>query len=374
MKVEAGDGLKEKKKSTKDNFRLHAMYLFLTYSRCPNKWSKEFVRKKLIEEILVNQRGDKKYKSKVRSWVIAEENHEEKIGSGDYERGHHFHCLLECEKKVDIKNVSELDLKDEEGNIVHGNYQAVKDIFAVLNYVKKHGNWIGEGFPGMASKERAILSASKEDAELMVMPQMSAKEKLALREAMVERIERKTTIEEIITKAPLFAFQEMLMPFHKGAGFFEKGRPMGLVMSGEAESGKTTMAYRVAKDLNQELAIYRDPKEMLHHDKEQVILFDEMTNEKFKENRKLLSILVTEPQAKTESYYGSKKAKWPRKILIATNEDVGKWDWDEATRSRFIVVRTFADGKYVFCKFEGNVLKTIKTEDLKELLKKESSL
>ncbi len=363
-----------KRKEKGRGFRLNTKALFLTYSRCPESWSKEFMKQKLVDEILVNKRGNAKYKTKVKSWVISREDHQEAVGSGDYERGIHFHCLLELEKETNVRGEKTLDIEDSEGNIVHGNYQAVKDIFAVLNYVKKHGNWIGEGFPGMASKERAILSASKEDAELMVMPQMSAKEKLALREAMVERIERKTTIEEIITKAPLFAFQEMLMPFHKGAGFFEKGRPMGLVMSGEAESGKTTMAYRVAKDLNQELAIYRDPKEMLHHDKEQVILFDEMTNEKFKENRKLLSILVTEPQAKTESYYGSKKAKWPRKILIATNEDVGKWDWDEATRSRFIVVRTFADGKYVFCKFEGNVLKTIKTEDLKELLKKESSL
>jgi hypothetical protein len=358
-------------KIRKNKFRILARSLFLTYSRCPKEWDKEFIKKRLIEEMLVWQRGDGKYKSKVKSWVIAEEDHSEKIGDGDYERGHHFHCLLELEKETNIRGENTLDIIDEKGNVVHGNYQAVRDIFAVLNYVKKHGNYIGYGFPGMGNKERSILEAkTSEDAKLQLMPEMSVREKLNLRDAMVERIERKTTIEEVITKAPLFAFQEALMPFHKGSGFFEKGRPLGLVMSGEAGSGKTTMAYRVAKELDQDLAVYRDPKEMLHYDKEQVLLFDEMTGEKFAENRQLLSMLVTEPQAKTESYYGSKKARWPRKILIATNEQVEDWDWDESTRSRFIVVKTQKEGQYEFKKWIDGELRTISKEELKEQLKR----
>lgn len=362
------DGIK--KSGRKNKFVINSRCLFLTYSRCPSGWSKEFMRKKLIEEILVWQRGDEKYKSRVKSWVIAEEDHKDPVGEGDYERGHHFHCLLELEKVINIKDARRLDIEDENGVIIHGNYQAVRDIFLVLNYVKKQGNYIGEGFPGMGIKERAVLSAkSEEDAKLMLMPEMSVKDKLNLRDQMVERIERKTTIEEIITKAPLFAFQEALMPFNKGAGFFEKGRPMGLVMSGEAGSGKTTMAYRVAKELGQDLAIYRDPKEMLHYDKEQVLLFDEMTREKFKENRQLLSVLVTEPQAKTESYYGSKKARWPRKVLIATNENVEDWEWDESTRSRFVVVKTNKDNSHKFYRFEEGKLKEVSVEELKKQLK-----
>ena len=356
------------KKKRKSEFRVNTKCLFLTYARCPSSWMKEFIKKQLIEEILVNKRGEEKYKSKVKSWVIAREDHQEAIGSGNYERGIHFHCLLELEKVVDIKDARVLDIEDDEGNVVHGNYQAVRNVWDVLNYVKKHGDWIGYGFPGMASKERAILSASKEDAELMLMPKMSAKEQLALREQMAEKIERRTVIEEVITRAPVFAFQEALMPFYKGSGFFKGGRPMGLIMSGEAESGKTTMAYRVAKELGHDVATYRDPKEMLHHGSEQVILFDEMTAERFKENRGLLSMLVTEPYAKTTSYYGSKKVKWPRKVLIATNEDVRYWDWDEATRSRFIVVKTRADNTYEYSRFDGISLIPLKKEEIKHML------
>ena len=188
---------------------------------------------------------------------------------------------------------------------------------------------------------------------------------------MVERIERKTIIEEVITKAPLYAFQELLMPFSRGSGFLKKGRAIGLIMHGEANSGKTTMAYRIAKELSQELAIYRDPKEMLQHGEEQIILFDEMTGERFKENRGLLSMLVTEPQVKTPSYFGNKKVKWPRKVLIATNEDVESWEWDEATRSRFIVVKTYSDGRYEYRKFKGKNLEIITKEELNILLEKE---
>ena len=356
--------------SKRKSFQIDTLRLFLTYSRCPEHWSKEFVKENLIDQILIHKYGKKAGYTKVRAYVISEEKHEAAVGSGDYERnvmssgerGKHYHCLVEFERKTKILNERELDIEG-----IHGNYQVVKDVFAVLNYVKKHGDWMGEGFPGMESRERTILQASEQDAKLMLMPEMSVKEKLSLREQMVERIERKTVIEEVITRAPLFAFQEALMPFHKGSGFFAKGRPMGLIMSGEAESGKTTMAYRVAKELGHDIATYRDPKEMLHHGEEQVILFDEMTKERFEENRGLLSLLVTEPYAKTTSYYGSKKVKWPRKVLIATNEDVKYWDWDEATRSRFIVVKTNKDDSYEFLKFEGKYLIPLSKEEIKEM-------
>jgi hypothetical protein len=359
---------KHSDRSTKEKFRLHSKCIFLTYSRCPSEWSKEFIKQKLVDEILVNKRGNERYKSKVKSWVISREDHKEAIGSGDYERGIHFHCLLELEKVIDIKDARILDIGDQNEFVVHGNYQAVRDIFAVLNYVKKHGDWIGEGFPGMGSKEKAILQATKEDAELMVMPEMSARDKLALREQIVTRTEKETIIKEITTSAPLYAFQEIFMPFKEGSGFVNKGRPMGLVMSGEANSGKTTMAYRVAEKLGHDVAIYRDPREMFHYDKEQVILFDEMTKERFESSRGLLAMLVTEPQAKTDSYYGNKKMKWPRKVLIATNENVEEWGWDEATRSRFIVVKTKADNSYEFYRFEGRYLKLLDEQEVKELV------
>jgi hypothetical protein len=361
-KVKRGKGGKGK------DFRLSAKQLFLTYPRCPDSWTKEFVRDRLVSEILVYQRGKEKYKTKVKAWVIAKENHEKPVGSGEYERGIHFHCVLELDRETDIIGEDTLDIEDDKGNKVHGEYERVRSIFFSINYAKKFGDWIGEGFPGMGSKERAILQATKEDAELMVMPEMSARDKLLLREQIVTRTEKETIIKEITTSAPLYAFQEIFMPFKEGSGFLSKGRPMGLVMSGEANSGKTTMAYRVAQALGHDVATYRDPKEMFHYDREQVILFDEMTKERFESNRGLLALLVTEPQAKTDSYYGNKKVKWPRKLLIATNENVEDWEWDEATRSRFIVVKTKADNSYEFYRFEGKCLKQLTTKEVRELV------
>jgi hypothetical protein len=354
-----------KENNTKNKkFYIYSKRLFLTYSRCPSHWTKEFVKEQLIDSILSYKYGNKAGQSKVKSWVISKEDHQEPIGEGDYERGIHFHCLVEGEIKIEIKDSKALDIEG-----IHGNYQAVRNVWDVMNYVKKHGDWIGCGFPGMETKELSILRAKDEvDAKLQMMNKMSVKDKLALREQIVTRTEKETIIKEITTSAPLYAFQEIFMPFKEGSGFVNKGRPMGLVMSGEANSGKTTMAYRVAEALGHDVAIYRDPKEMLHYDKEQVLMFDEMTKERFEANRGLLAMLVTEPQAKTDSYYGNKKVKWPRKLLIGTNENVENWEWDEATRSRFIVVKTKADNSYEFYKFEGRYLKLLTVEEVRVLM------
>jgi hypothetical protein len=340
----------------KEKFHIYSKRLFLTYSKCPHLWNKKFIKENLINSILSYKYGNKAGKTKVKSWIISEEQH------GNYEK--HFHCLIEGEVKIEIKDMKALDIEG-----IHGNYQAVRNVWDVLNYVKKKGNWIGYGFPGMDNKEISILLTQDEiDAKLQMMSKMSIRDKLALREQIVTRTEKETIIKEITTTAPLFAFQELMMPFKKSAGFVSKGRPIGIVMSGEANSGKTTMAYRVAKEIGHDVAIYRDPKEMFHYDKEQIIMFDEMTKERFEKNRGLLALLVTDPQAKTDSYYGNKKVKWPRKILIGTNENVEKWEWDEATRSRFIVVKTKADNSYEFYKFEEKNLKLLTIKEVKDFV------
>lgn len=345
-------------------FRISARNLFLTYVKVPQEWNLRFVKQKLIDEILIHRKGERKYKTRVKAYVIAEEDHKEAIGEGDYERGSkHYHCLVELDGLINILNEDMLDI-----NGIHGNYQAVKNVFSVLNYVKKCGNWIGEGYPGMQNRERAVLEASTDiDARMMLMNRMGPREKIKLREDMVTIRKKKTIIEEIVAKAPVYAFQEILRPFIREAGFSREGRPVGLLMYGEPKSGKTTLAYRIARDLNEDVMVVYDPKEMAeHYMGEHVILFDEMTKEKFEENRNMISNLITEPQAKTKSYYGSKKIEWPRKIMISTNEDISTWRFNEAIEERLLIVRTKENGEYQYQKYEKGELMNLSINQLKD--------
>lgn len=192
-------------------FHIYARRLFLTYSRCPDSWTKEYVKKRLVDEILIYKQGERRYKTKVRAWIVAEENHKEPIGLGEYERGvKHYHCLIEGQVKIEIKDERELDIEE-----VHGNYQAVENVFSVLNYVKKHGNWIGEGYPGMDTKERNILEAATEfDAKMQLMNKMRPSDQLKLREEYqkVKMEIEETTIRKIKMEAP-YAFKRDLEPY-----------------------------------------------------------------------------------------------------------------------------------------------------------------
>lgn len=132
---------------------------------------------------------------------------------------------------------------------------------------------------------------------------------------------------------------------------------------------KKTFAYRLAKELEQDLLVVYDPREMSeNYSEEGIILFDEMTQDKFLEHRKLIAaLMITEPDAKTSVYYGSKKVVWPRKVLISTNEDISMWKIDEALKARLIIVNVRKNGEYQYQKFDSE--KLVNIENLIEGIK-----
>ncbi len=107
------------------NFRISAKRLFLTYSRT-NLMPNEALLQ--LEAKLQN----------IEKYVISQEEH-----ADEPEKGKHLHVFLELNKKVNITKPSFLDLVDlNSKKNIHGEYQAVKNKHAVIDYVKKDGNFI----------------------------------------------------------------------------------------------------------------------------------------------------------------------------------------------------------------------------------------
>jgi hypothetical protein len=120
--------------SSKSN-QLVAKSLLLTYKDCPKSWTKEFVKRRLVEDILVYKHGKDRLKSRVKAWIVARTEENDTAT---------FICLFELEKRAEIQDTSEFDLRDAKGD-----YQAVSNLFLAAKDVKEHQDWIGEGFPGM---------------------------------------------------------------------------------------------------------------------------------------------------------------------------------------------------------------------------------
>lgn len=353
-------GLEEKIK-TNGTFEIHARRMFLTYSQVPDVWTKMYVKRRLVNELLVKRYGKEKNKTRVKAYIIAEEKHEN--------GGRHFHCLLELESKYRMKGVEALDIDD-----LHGNYQVVKNIWKAINYVKKGKNYISEGFLGVGSEVESLLNANIEDARLMVMEEAGPALKLQLKDQIGALRYKRKVVEETVERVPMFEFHKCLMPFNRGAGIIPEGRPKGLILYGEPESGKTTLAYRMARDLGEDIIIVRKIKEMpQHYGGETIILFDEVSKVMFEEEemQRLLGDLVTNPAAKTVEYYGVKECKWPRKVILATNEDVEDWKFSENLQSRFILAKVFKDNKYQFKEFKEGKIVNLEEGEIARRIKRE---
>jgi hypothetical protein len=115
---------KEPRKRSKSikQFRISAKNLILTYAKCT--LSIEEIYEAVMERL-------KDYK--VKDYLFVNEKHED--GSD------HFHVLLSCDKKVDRKGSSFLDVevasKNGEKLIFHGNYEKCKSEADALSYLTK---------------------------------------------------------------------------------------------------------------------------------------------------------------------------------------------------------------------------------------------
>lgn len=116
-----------------ENFRLYAKNLLLTYENCPEEWTKEIVKHKLVDQILVYPYGPTKYQTKVKAWLVAQKEN-------------NFKCLIELVTDVSIRNPKTLDILG-----IRGRYEPARNILLALQDVQQFGDWIGEGFPGMLS-------------------------------------------------------------------------------------------------------------------------------------------------------------------------------------------------------------------------------
>jgi hypothetical protein len=121
----------------KDKFRMAVKDLLLVYNNCPTDWTKEFILEKLHDQVLTHNYGKKRFKSRIKSWIISRKNYEDNI---------QFYCLFALDEIVEIKKQYHLDIEN-----VHHTYIPVKDVMETLEYVKSQGEWAGKGFPGIQS-------------------------------------------------------------------------------------------------------------------------------------------------------------------------------------------------------------------------------
>lgn len=363
-------------------FRINAKYLFLTYSQVPNHWTLEFVKQQLIRGILINTRGLQKYESKVKAYVISEELHQEKIGNGDYIRGKHYHCFIELNKIIDIKTREFLDIEG-----YNGNYQAVRSIKATIDYVKKHGNYIEEGFPGMKLEDRKILDATQSEAELMLFPKMKPMDKLRMKEKIDHRknqIQNQNNSINYNSGTVINYFADVIYPVHPGAGINKYGRPKAVFFYGPPETGKTTTAHTIAVHANMRLIRVIDAKQLAStYDGEQLFLFDELKIEDLFDNQgkvtdlySLIVELTTLPGMTTKVHFYAKNLAWPRKLVMCSNNNPLLWPLPISFKSRVIFCKTNANKTYQYQifeekQYEGKViykLKNLTEEEARKLI------
>lgn len=341
----------------KKAFEISAKRMMLTYSQVPESWTLDYVKEILVDGILTKERGKGRGEPRVKAYVIGEERHAD--------GGKHYHCFIEFVEKYQLRNARKLDI-----NGVHGQYEKAETTWGSIAYVKKVGNYITGGLPGTSNRLDSFIRASDRDAKLMVMEMASPELKLKLRQEILMEDERIREEEEELTKIPIYPFQECLRPFNREAGIFKEGRAMGLIMYGEANTGKSSLPRRVAKETGGRLTGITDPKGMTKNYKgENLILLDEMRGEEFNkpEMQVFLKTLVTLSTAETIAYYGVTKIAWPRTVFITTNEDASKWNFNDAgIRARFILVETWKDGKFQFKQFRDLKLVDMEPEEIKK--------
>ena len=104
-------------------FRLAARKFFLTYAR--TKLTPQDVLDQL-SNIFVGKAAD------IERYVITSEEHETQ-----QEKGHHIHVYIKLNKKLYTKIPTFFDLKDKQGQAVHGNYQGCRSVKDTIDYITK---------------------------------------------------------------------------------------------------------------------------------------------------------------------------------------------------------------------------------------------
>lgn len=428
-------------KSKKGSFSMKGKSFFLTYPRSPNGWTKELVRDYLLKRISYcyerkdGVSGAKVGKTKVRTLVVAQETHQDEGRTQDYDRGDiHYHCYLETFEKISINSASYFDIPVEltedilrygmvgrinpekmvivDGNevrsgstYVHGDYQLVKNIMGVINYVKKEGNYLEYGgCLAPTTKVKHMIEATEQDAILMAMAESGGLSLLKMREMYTNvAIGKANSVNNSINiinnfvndcykplrSRPFFPLHKEL-PIHDGAGFGPLDqKPMAVLLFGDSNTGKSTYAISIAfrwtlltlsqqlnldfetlvlgslTDYAKDFAVCQQQyiKRFLSMQKfrpedynnEQILLFDEVTKKDFEdpEVQSFLKTCISEAQACSRPYYGSVSLAWPRKVVLCTNDNALLWNYkDPGLWTRLILLQACIDGSYTRYEFD----------------------
>lgn len=109
-------------------FRVAAKSLFITYPRCD-------LSKEVCLELLQNMLASSAFHNEVamREYCIGRETHQD--------GGFHLHVFVTFDRKLDIRSARTFDMLYE-GIVYHGNIQSVRNRGAVMDYVRKGGDYI----------------------------------------------------------------------------------------------------------------------------------------------------------------------------------------------------------------------------------------
>lgn len=362
----------------KKEFYMKGKSLFLTYSRIPEHWTKEYVRDELMKKLTYERKGSENGKSKIISYVIAFEDHKEPIGTGEYIREKHVHCYLLLDRITSIRGASFLDILENSNNDcdincdelcsvhlkIHGKYEVVRNRKRTLNYVKKHGDYIEDNVHKIVMNESnaSLIEARTElDFKNMMFNQMPYKEKLEHWKQMkkcndelmeVECIRKRT--DEITMK---YKFHRDMRPLYNGKGVINysnrkicgmnneempehnTGREKCFIFYGPVETGKSMFVKGMAFELGYQIfTIKGDIRVMNSYTNQEIIFFDECKKADFHDLQDDIALMITSDDYCPPAYCGSKNIRTLKKVIIATNENPRCWFFSEAMKSRSVLI------------------------------------
>lgn len=278
--------------TTTTTFRLSAKNLFLTYPQCGI--TKEDAAKQLYEKLS---------KYGVKQYIVAQELH----ADGQP----HLHAIFELHRKTNIKDPRALDLGD-----CHGNYQACRNLLATRQYIRKDGNYISRN---CTAELVSSCKSRKEVQDVCVESGIHTQYKFWLEYWHSHR----QLVLEVANFTTRRWYEEVPVPSIGQA----------LYLYGEPGTGKTSYTYIKFPNA----FFCNSPRHFQHYEEEEDIVIGDFRADDWKEALSFLRTLITDQICFTPPYYGSKRIKWPRRVVIESNDRPSVLiGFDEAFRRRLV--------------------------------------
>lgn len=319
----------------KGAFRLYAKVFYLTHPNMPNGVTLWQYLSALEERMVVKRQTCDKMPmgcTKIDGFCIGRQRH--KSGKS------HFHAFIRAKTRCDVRCSKYFDVSIG-GITYHGNYQTVKNISAVLNYCRKDGEYIEHNLvTGMA---KIIINCPDELNVMMALDRSNKRREYRfwtqvyrLYKSRRQHKRRKSLRRHIVSFDWFSKFNQpqSVMGWVKG----EDQRPKGLLLTGPAETGKTSFIIKMAQ--NAEYFIATEPKHFKNYKGEELIGLDEFQWARWATHIPFLKNIITGHRVFTPSYYGSKELATPRRVVICTNEDPREWPMPDPLKYRFYLYRT----------------------------------